>query len=78
VLDLLLPGADGIAVIDEIRDDPELSATPIVVYSAAELDHDEREQAQLGHTVFLSKVDASPKQVGRRIAQLLGGPVRRP
>jgi PAS domain S-box-containing protein len=78
VLDLLLPGADGITVIDEIRDDPELSGTPIVIYSAAELDHDERELAQLGHTVFLSKVDASPEQVARRIAQLLGGPVRRP
>jgi len=77
VLDLVLPGADGIAVIDEIRDDPALSATPIIIYSAAELDRGERELAQLGHTAFLSKVDASPERVARRIAQLLGGPVRR-
>jgi PAS domain S-box-containing protein len=78
VLDLVLPGADGIAVIDEIRDDPALSETPIIIYSAAELDRGERELAQLGHTAFLSKVDASPENVARRIAQLLGGPVRRP
>jgi PAS domain S-box-containing protein len=77
VLDLVLPGADGIAVIDDIRDDPELAATPIVIYSAAELDRDERELAQLGHTAFLSKVDASPEQVVRHIAQLLGRPVGR-
>ena len=77
VLDLVLPGADGIAVIDEIRDDPALSQTPIIIYSAADLDRAERELAQLGHTAFLSKVDASPERVARRIAQLLGGPVRR-
>jgi PAS domain S-box-containing protein len=77
VLDLVLPGADGIAVIDEIRDDPALSQIPIIIYSAADLDRGERELAQLGHTAFLSKVDASPERVARRIAQLLGGPVRR-
>jgi PAS domain S-box-containing protein len=77
VLDLVLPGADGIAVIDAIRDDPALSATPIIIYSAAELYRGERELAQLGHTTFLSKADASPEHVARRIAQLLGGPVRR-
>jgi PAS domain S-box-containing protein len=76
VLDLVLPGADGIAVIDALRDDPELAATPIIIYSAAELDRAERELAQLGHTVFLSKMDASTENVARRIAQLLGGPVR--
>jgi PAS domain S-box-containing protein len=75
VLDLVLPGADGIAVIDDIRDDPDLAEIPIVIYSAAELDSNERALAQLGHTVFLSKLDSSPEGVARRIAQLLGGPV---
>jgi PAS domain S-box-containing protein len=75
VLDLVLPGADGIAVIDEIRDDPDLAATPIIIYSGAELDSKERALAQLGHTVFLSKLDSSPERVARRIAQLLGGQV---
>jgi PAS domain S-box-containing protein len=78
VLDLVLPGADGIAVIDDIRDDPDLAATPIIIYSAVELDSDERELAQLGHTEFLSKVDSSPQRVARRIGQLLGGPVSHP
>jgi CheY-like chemotaxis protein len=75
VLDLVLPGADGIAVIDDIRDDPDLAATPIIIYSAAELDSKERALAQLGHTMFLSKLDSSPERVARRIAQLLGGRV---
>ncbi len=75
VLDLVLPGADGIAVIDALRDDPDLAATPIIIYSAAELDSNERALAQLGHTVFLSKLESSPERVARRIAQLLGGPV---
>ena len=75
VLDLVLPGADGIAVIDALRDDPDLAATPIIIYSAAELDSNERAHAQLGHTVFLSKLESSPERVARRIAQLLGGPV---
>jgi PAS domain S-box-containing protein len=77
VLDLVLPGADGIAVIDDIRDDPDLAATPIIIYSAAELDSNERALAQLGHTVFLSKLDSSPERVARRVAQLLGGRVSR-
>jgi PAS domain S-box-containing protein len=77
VLDLVLPGADGMAVIDDIRDDPVLAATPIIIYSGAELDSGERELAQLGHTVFLSKANSSPERVARRVAQLLGGPVSR-
>jgi CheY-like chemotaxis protein/two-component sensor histidine kinase len=75
VLDLVLPGADGFAVVDELRENPRLVATPIVIYSALELDRGEREHVQLGHTVFLAKADNPPQDVARCIAQLLGGPV---
>ena len=77
VLDFMLPGADGLAVINDIRDDPDVAATPIIIYSAAELDSSERTLAQLGHTVFLSKLDSSPERVARRVAQMLGGQVSR-
>ena len=76
VLDLVLPGADGIAVIDELREDLDLATTPIIVYSAVDLDRRDRQLAQLGHTVFLSKLDASPERVAVHVAQVLGQPVR--
>ena len=78
VLDLVLPGADGFAVIDELRDDPELATMPIVIYSALDLDRAERAHAQLGHTAFLAKADTPPRDVARCVARLLGGPVHAP
>ncbi len=44
ITDLMMPGVDGFAVIDELKSDPELSRIPIIVLTAKELTPRERER----------------------------------
>ena len=71
VLDLVLPVEDGFAVVDCMRQDRELSQIPLVVYSALDLDGDQRERLQLGRTRFMTKGESTPRDVEREVARLL-------
>jgi len=44
LLDLLMPGIDGFAVIDRLRADPATAEVPIVVLTAKEMTPDDRER----------------------------------
>ncbi|MCW3006604.1 MAG: ATPase [Solirubrobacterales bacterium] len=72
VLDLVLPDADGFAIVDLLRGDGLLRDTPLLVYSALDLDAGARRRLQDGQTEFLGKADATPQDVERRVSQLLG------
>ena len=53
LLDLMLPGIDGWEVLRQLKDDPELSKIPVVVFTAAvELPNQER-AAEMGASDFL-------------------------
>jgi DNA-binding response OmpR family regulator len=72
VLDLVLPDADGFAVVDLLRGDGLLRDTPLLVSCALDLDAGARRRLQDGQTEFLGKADATPQDVERRVSQLLG------
>jgi PAS domain S-box-containing protein len=72
VLDVVLPDADGFAIVDELRGEGLLGDTPLLVYSALDLDARARERLQGGKTEFLGKADATPQDVERRVSELLG------
>ena len=71
VLDVGLPGEDGFAVVDWLREQGRLSGTPLLIYSGLELGEDERTRLQLGSTEFVRKSDVAPDELQRRIADLL-------
>ncbi|MDQ4054282.1 MAG: response regulator [Actinomycetota bacterium] len=71
VLDLLLPDIDGFALVDWLREDPRLCRVPVVVYSALELDEDDKERLQLGPTEFFTKARTNPEEVERQVLELL-------
>ena len=55
-LDLMLPdGPDGYAVLRRIRSDPALSATRVVVVTAAAQDEDVRRGAAAGADAYITK-----------------------
>ena len=78
VLDLHLPDGDGSAVVSEFRRTQGLSQTPLVVYSAADVEENARGELQLGETVFLTKGRAGPEAVETRVLQLVNAITRRP
>ena len=72
VLDLGLPHGDGYWVVEALRgDDGAGAAFPLVVYTARELDEEDRERLRLGHTEFLTKGRVSPDEFEKRVVSLL-------
>ena len=63
VLDVRLPDGDGSDVVAEFRRRGTLARTPLVVYSAADVDESRRDELQLGRTVFLTKGRTSPEEL---------------
>lgn len=55
VLDLMLPGTDGIEVLRQIRDDPHLADLPVVISSARAQPDVQDEAAALGAGAYLTK-----------------------
>ncbi len=71
ILDLILPESDGFAVVDWLKQHNQLCSTPVVVYSATDLDESERKRLNLGHTEFLTKGRVTSQEFEQRVMELL-------
>jgi PAS domain S-box-containing protein len=71
VLDLTLAQGDGLAVANWLRQQDRLCQTPLIVYSAKDLDRVEQAELQLGKTEFMTKSRNSPEAVEQQMLRLL-------
>ena len=71
ILDLILPGLDGYAVVDWLKDHEVWRGLPLIVYSATEPSPSQRERLRLGHTEFMTKSRVAPEEFEKRIVALL-------
>ncbi|MGI8457692.1 MAG: hybrid sensor histidine kinase/response regulator [Propionibacteriaceae bacterium] len=71
ILDLHLPDGNGFELVAQLRRDGRLQGLPLVVYSAADVQPDDRDRLSLGRTVFLTKGRISPQQLERRVVELM-------
>jgi DNA-binding response OmpR family regulator len=55
LLDVMLPGIDGVDVLREIRSDPTLAGTAVLVVSAWDSEADRRKIEDAGADAFVSK-----------------------
>ena len=55
VLDVMMPGIDGLEVLRELREDPELATLPIVLLTAKAGVNAEQEGWDAGATAYLTK-----------------------
>ncbi len=55
LMDLHMPGCDGLAATRALRLEPETSALPVFAFSAAVLDHERREAEAAGMNGFIAK-----------------------
>jgi PAS domain S-box-containing protein len=72
VLDLLIPDGDGFAVVEHLRQHPDLYQIPLVVYTVKDLDTFEKERLRLGPTLFFTKGRVLPEEFERQVVSLLG------
>lgn len=68
VLDVMLPGLSGIEVLDALRRDERVGATPVVVITA--WSHTESEVITAGADAFVSK-PFDPDELSRVVGELL-------
>jgi PAS domain S-box-containing protein len=78
VLDLILPDMDGFAVVDCLKHSRTLGHTPLIVYSAIDVDESQKERLRLGPTEFLTKSRTSLEEFEHRVIQLLNAVVGDP
>jgi len=55
LMDLHMPGCDGLAATRVLRQEPETAALPVFAFSAAVLDHERREAEAAGMNGFIAK-----------------------
>jgi RNA polymerase sigma factor (sigma-70 family) len=72
LLDIRMPGLDGIEALREIVGDPELAATHVVMLTTFELDEYVFESLRAGASGFLIK-DTDPAELVRAIRVVAGG-----
>lgn len=70
LLDIMMPGATGLEVLEQIRSLPERTGTPVVILTAKGQDADRDRAFALGAADFVTK-PFSPKKLLARIAELL-------
>ena len=71
VLDLGLPDGDGSDVVRCLREELGLGHLPLIVYTARDLNADERRELQLGRTHFFVKGRTGPAEFEEQMAALL-------
>jgi DNA-binding response OmpR family regulator len=76
VLDLGLPDAEGFTVVDWLRQHNRLCRVPLVVYTARDLNDQERHRLRLGQTLFLTKGRITPQEFEQRVINLLNRMIR--
>lgn len=73
ILDLMMPGLDGLGVLRAVRADPRHAALPCLILTAAGQPEQQARAHALGATDFLTK-PFSPRRLYARVAELAGVP----
>jgi two-component system, OmpR family, alkaline phosphatase synthesis response regulator PhoP len=70
LLDVMMPGGSGLSVLEQLRGDPALEQTPVVVISAFTADRDHLAAYDAGANGFLKK-PFDPEELESLVEQLL-------
>jgi two-component system, cell cycle response regulator DivK len=73
LMDLALPGVDGLTLTRKLKSDERLRSVPIVAFSAVDTNWDQEEALQAGCVGYITKpieIDQFPKQVAAFLARL--------
>ena len=72
LLDIMMPGATGLEILEKIREMDDRKSTPVVILTATGQDGDREAAFSLGADDFLTK-PFSPKKLLARIHEIIEG-----
>lgn len=55
ILDIMMPGIDGLSLLKQIKDHPQTASTPVVVVSGKDFPPEKKKALALGAVKFLTK-----------------------
>lgn len=71
LLDLILPGIDGFGILAEIKEDPAISKTPVIILSNLSQQEEVDRAIKLGAADFLIKAHFVPGEIIEKINKIL-------
>lgn len=71
LLDIIMPKLDGFAVLKELRADPKLAKTPVILLTNLGQDDDVAKGKKLGATDYFVKADHTPAEVVQKVKATL-------
>ena len=72
LLDILLAGANGLQLLKDIKNEPTLLSTPVLVFSNYTDVNTEKEAMQLGAKAYIIKTDYDPEDAVEVIKKYIG------
>lgn len=72
LLDLMLPDVDGFEILRKVRATPEVSSTPVIVFSNLSEEKDIEKAKQLGISEFMVKSNFTLDQLADEVKAILG------
>ncbi len=72
LLDLILPGINGYKVLEEVKAEPEVKETPVIILSNLGQNDEINKGLNLGATDFLIKAHFTPPDVIDKIKEIIG------
>lgn len=73
ILDLIIPGKDGFAFLQEMKNDPQMGSIPVIVLSNLGQREDIERAKALGAKDYMIKAQLTPLEVVERIKETLRG-----
>lgn len=72
LLDLILPGMDGFEVLAGIKQNPQSSSTPVIIFSNLGQTEDVEKGMKLGATDYMVKAHFTPVEIIEKVRKVLG------
>lgn len=72
LLDLILPGIDGFEVLAKVKEDPVLSAVPIIILSNLGQKEDIERGLKMGANDYLIKAHFTPSEIIEKVRSVIG------
>lgn len=73
ILDVMLPGMSGLDMLAEMRNNPQLVSTPVIILSALEDIDDRARGLSLGAKRYFGKNEASPEIIKQALNEIIAG-----
>ena len=75
LLDIMMPNVDGLTVLTQIKNDPNLSTIPVIMLSNLSAQENVDKAMTLGAKNYINKSLVKPREVAEKVKAILSNPI---